>query len=87
MATKVAKVVVFDGEPLTALCAKCACCLASGTHCFECHANNPIEKLCGCGTCKAQIDDYVDRAKILKVSRQRLIAILNENRKAARASA
>lgn len=58
------KILRVEGEVLTALCHKCKCCLAGGTHCWSCHVATPIAKLCGCGDCVARIDDYQERMKI-----------------------
>jgi hypothetical protein len=71
MATsKMAKV---DGEILTALCHKCKCCLANGSHCWQCHVTMSIQKLCGCDECPAKIDDYKERlamrSNILNIKR------------------
>ncbi len=57
----VARLLKLEGEVLSALCSKCTCCLADGTHCWNCHVAKPIEKLCGCGTCKVKADDYIER--------------------------
>ncbi len=54
----------LDDEVLTALCASCTCCLSKSTHCFTCHSTIPIETLCGCGNCKAKVEDYLERLKL-----------------------
>lgn len=53
----------LENEVLSVLCAKCKCCLAMTSHCWNCHNEIPIEDLCGCGNCKAKAIDYAERIK------------------------
>ncbi len=58
------KVIVFENELISMFCEKCKCCLAEGPHCGTCHANKPVDKLCGCGQCEGRVLDFLEREKV-----------------------
>lgn len=60
-------------EVLSALCPKCQCCLADGSHCGNCHNRLSIKTLCGCGNCASKAQDYIEREalRVAKVEADR----------------
>lgn len=62
----VSKVRIIDAQVVTALCKECKCCLANAEHCYICHTKKAMETLCGCGSCPAKIEDYIERTEATK---------------------
>jgi len=55
------QIMLANGEILVSLCKECKCCIPLDGHCYVCHTEQSIDKMCGCGNCPAMAKDYAER--------------------------